>query len=337
MTNKQYHVYGIGAALVDTEIEVQDHELSAFGIEKGLMTLVDEARQETLMAHLEDHLIVARRTSGGSAANSIIAVSCFGGDCYYSCKVADDDNGHFYLADLSAAGVHHPGNGALSEGTTGKCLVLITPDAERTMNTYLGISETIGVANLDLAAVAASHYLYIEGYLVTSDSGKEACIVAREHAEANGTKTALSLSDPGLVTHFRSGLQDMVGDGVDLLFCNREEALAWTGEREMQAVIDAMKASAGAFAITLGARGALVYDGNNLYEIAPTAVTAVDTNGAGDMFAGAFLYGITSGMNYAQAGRLASIAAANVVTQFGPRLHVDQHKTVLESLQNSAR
>lgn len=331
MTNRKYHVYGIGAALVDTEIEVEDKELTAFGIEKGLMTLVDEARQQSLMAQLEDHLVVARRASGGSAANSIIAVSCFGGDCYYSCKVADDENGHFYLADLSAAGVHHPGNGALAKGTTGKCLVLITPDAERTMNTYLGISETISAANLDLDAVAASHYLYIEGYLVTSNSGRKACIVAREHAEENGTKTALSLSDPGLVAHFRSGLKEMIGQGVDLLFCNHEEALAWTGKADLSAAVEMMKAYARTFVITLGARGALTYDGSQVHEIAPTPVTAVDTNGAGDMFAGAFLYGITSGMNYRQAGELASIAAGNVVTQFGPRLHRDQHKTVLES------
>ncbi len=336
MTDKKYHVYGIGAALVDTEIEVEDKELTAFGIEKGLMTLVDETRQQALMAQLADHLVVARRASGGSAANSIIAVSCFGGDCYYSCKVADDDNGHFYLADLSAAGVHHPGNGALSEGTTGKCLVLITPDAERTMNTYLGISETISVDNLDLAAIAASQYLYIEGYLVTSDSGREACIVAREHAEANATKTALSLSDPGLVAHYGSGLREMIGEGVDLLFCNLEEALTWTGEADLEAAAEAIKACARAFAITLGARGALIYDGSRAHEIAPTPVTAVDTNGAGDMFAGAFLYGITSGMNYSQAGQLASIAAGNVVTQFGPRLHRDQHKIVLESWRGRA-
>jgi sugar/nucleoside kinase (ribokinase family) len=334
MAEKKYHVYGIGAALVDTEIEVEDHELIGFGIEKGLMTLVDEERQQTLIEHLEDHLTVARRTSGGSAANSIIALSCFGGKSYYSCKVADDENGRFYLADLAAAGVDHPDGNNLPTGTTGKCLVLITPDAERTMNTYLGISETLGLANLDLSAVTASEFLYLEGYLVTSPTGRTAAIKAREHAEQNGTRTALSLSDPGMVAHFREGLDDMIGEGVDLLFCNREEAMAWTGQSDMVGVIEAMKSTAATFAITLGSEGALIYDGKSIHEIASTPVTAVDTNGAGDMFAGAFLYGITQGFDYAKAGRLASIAAATVVTQFGPRLHIDQHKGILESLQN---
>jgi len=335
MIIKKYHAYGVGAALVDTEIEVEDHELVGFGIEKGLMTLVDEERQETLMEHLQDHLTVARMTSGGSAANSIIALSCFGGNAYYSCKVADDENGRFYLADLAAADVQHPGDHGLPTGTTGKCLVLITPDAERTMNTYLGISESVGVENLDLQAITDSHFLYVEGYLVTSTTGRQAAIVARQHAEQNGTKTAISLSDPGMVAHFRDGLDEMIGDGVDLLFCNRDEAMGWTGENDMDAVIECMKSTAHSFAITLGAKGALIYDGEVLHTIAPTQVTAVDTNGAGDMFAGAFLYGITQGMSYDKAGRLASIAAAAVVAQFGPRLHIGQHQNILDSISGT--
>ena len=332
MANKKYHAYGIGAALVDTEIEVEDHELVSFGIEKGVMTLVDESRQESLVEQLQDHLMLARMTSGGSAANSIIALSCFGGKAYYSCKVADDDNGRFYLADLAAAGVHHPGDHSLPAGTTGKCLVLITPDAERTMNTYLGISASIGIPNLDLTAIAESQFLYVEGYLVTSPTGLQAAIKAREHAEQNGTRTAISLSDPGMVAHFREGLDAIVGDGVDLLFCNRDEAMSWTGEVELPAVIERMKSMADTFAITLGSEGALIFDGEVLHTIAPTKVTAVDTNGAGDMFAGAFLYGITQGMGYDQAGQLASIAAAAVVAQFGPRLPHDQHQGILDSL-----
>ena len=248
--------------------------------------------------------------------------------------MADDENGRFYLADLAAAGVDHPDGNNLPTGTTGKCLVLVTPDAERTMNTYLGISETLGVANLDLSAVTASDFLYLEGYLVTSPTGRAAAIKARQHAEQNGTRTALSLSDPGMVAHFREGLDDMIGQGVDLLFCNREEAMAWTGQSDMVGVVEAMKPTAATFAITLGSEGALIYDGKSVHEIAATPVTAVDTNGAGDMFAGAFLYGITQGFDYTKAGRLASIAAATVVTQFGPRLHIDQHKGILESLQN---
>lgn len=332
---RKYHVYGIGAALVDTEIEVTDNDLSTLGIDKGLMTLVDEARQQKLIENLHHHLTLSRRASGGSAANTIIAVSAFGGKTYYSCKVADDDNGRFYLDDLAAVGVTHPGDHQLPVGTTGKCLVLITPDAERSMNTFLGISETLSIDNLDPQAIGDSEYIYIEGYLVTSPSGRGAAVKAREWAEAKGTKTALSLSDPGMVIHFREGLEEMIGNGVDLLFCNREEALAWTHTQSLDAAAAAIKGSARTFAITLGGDGALVYDGAQLHRIQPWPITAVDTNGAGDMFAGAFLYGLTQGFDFPRAGRLASIAAATVVSQYGPRLHPTQHRGILGKFNNS--
>ena len=164
---KKYHVYGLGAALVDTEVEVNDEFLARAGIEKGLMTLVDEARQHELMEVLERHLVGSRRSSGGSAANSIIAASHFGADAYYSCKVANDDNGHFYLKDIRQAGVDSNFHSDPESGITGKCLVMITPDAERTMNTYLGISERLSHTELNLEALADSEYLYFEGYLVT--------------------------------------------------------------------------------------------------------------------------------------------------------------------------
>lgn len=327
---KQYDVYGLGAALVDTEIEITDAELAAFGIHKGVMTLVDEARQIDLIAHLDNHLVMAKRASGGSAANSIMAIASFGGKAFYSCKVADDDNGRFYLDDLDKAGVIHRENQQLPIGTTGKCLVLITPDAERTMNTYLGISETLCSKNLDLSAISQARYIYTEGYLATSATGRAAAIEGRQHAEQVGTKTAFSLSDPGIVQFFREGLEEMIGERTDLLFCNGDEALGWTGTNHLDAAVERMKKTASTFAITLGAKGALVYDGLKIHNIPATPVTAVDTNGAGDMFAGAFLYGITNGMDYRQAGELASAAAAVVVSQFGPRLAVEQHQLLLD-------
>jgi len=331
---RNYHVCGVGAALVDTEIAVSDRELASFGIDKGLMTLVDEARHQQLLTLLQNHLTVSRKASGGSAANTVIAVSNFGGRAFYSCKVADDDNGHFYLADLAAAGVGYRVNGNLPEGTTGKCLVLITPDAERTMNTFLGISETLAEDDLAPPSIADAEYLYIEGYLVTSETGRRAAIAAREIAEAHGTKTALSLSDPGMVAHFRAGLEDMVGNGVDLLFCNREEALGWSNTRSLDMAVEKMSAFATQFAITLGADGALIYDGSELHTIPPYIVTTVDSNGAGDMFAGALLYGITHGFDFPSAGKLASVAAATVVSQYGPRLHPEQHRGILETFRH---
>jgi sugar/nucleoside kinase (ribokinase family) len=326
---KQYKVYGIGNALVDTEIQVEDAELASMGVEKGLMTLVDASRQQELVDQLRDHLVAASRASGGSAANTLIAVSRFGGSAFYSCKVANDDNGDFYLADLEAAGVAHNWNCTRGEGITGRCLVLISPDAERSMSTYLGISESLAPSELSPPAIKDSEYLYIEGYLVTSPTGRAAAIQAREIAEANGIATALSFSDPGMVEFFREGLGEMLGEnGVDLLFCNEAEALGWAKSDSLDDAVTALKQVSRRFAVTLGARGALLFDGDKLLEIPAASADAVDTNGAGDMFAGAFLYAITHGEDFDTAGRFASLAAASVVSRYGPRLSASEHDAV---------
>jgi sugar/nucleoside kinase (ribokinase family) len=328
---KRYKVYGLGNALVDTEIQVEDDELQQMGVEKGLMTLVDGDKQQGMVHYLRNHMITANRASGGSAANTVIAATRFGGTGFYSCKVANDDNGDFYLADLEAAGVEHNWVGARENGTTGRCLVLISPDAERSMNTYLGISETMATTELSAAAIADSEYLYIEGYLVTSDTSRTAAVEARKLAEAAGVKTAISFSDPGMVEFFRDGLMDMVGEnGVDLMFCNEAEALGWAGTDELAVAVESIKQVARSFAITLGANGALVFDGESEIRIDAHNVEAVDTNGAGDMFAGAFLYAITHGHDYRTAGEFASLASAKVVSRFGPRLSSSEHDELFQ-------
>lgn len=324
---QRFHIYGLGAALVDTEIEVSDAFLEQADIQKGLMTLVDEVRQSELLALMESHQVGSKRASGGSACNSIIAASYFGAKTYYSCKVANDDNGRFFQHDTQLAGVTTP-DMPLPDGTTGKCLVMITPDAERTMNTYLGISETLSVNELNTDAIAQSDYIYLEGYLVTSVTGKAAAIKAREIAEQHQVKTAISLSDPGMVQYFKDGLQEMIGQQVDLLFCNRDEALGWTGETDIDAAAEKLKTSARTFAITLGAEGSLIFDGQSLTRVSGESAHAIDTNGAGDMFAGAFLYAITHGYSYTDAARLANKAAAKVVSQYGPRLQPEQHAEI---------
>lgn len=328
-----YHVYGIGAALVDTEIEVSDQDLVAMNVDKGVMTLVDEERQHQLLEYLEGHLVHANRASGGSAANSIIAASYFGANAFYSCKVADDENGHFYLDDIRAAGVDSNFSSGREVGITGKCLVMITPDAERSMNTFLGISETLSSSELNVDAITQSDYVYLEGYLVTSPTGRQAAIETKKVAEQNGTLTAISLSDPGMVEFFKDGLLEMIGDGVDLLFCNEAEAKGWAGTDQLDEAIETLKKTAARFAVTLGKKGALVFDGEQLITIDPYPVNAIDTNGAGDMFAGAFLYAITHGYSYAEAGKLASRAAAEVVSDWGPRLPKEKHAQLLEILQ----
>ena len=322
---KKYKAYGIGAALVDTEIKVQDRELAQMNVEKGLMTLVDQDRRGELLGHLEGHLVKASHASGGSAGNSMIASAQFGGPTFMSCKVANDADGDIYIADLEAAGVDHCLNGERAAGTTGKCLVLITPDAERSMNTFLGISETLSTEQLDATAIADSEYLYIEGYLVTSPTGRAAAVKAREIAEAAGVKTSLSFSDPGMVEFFRDGMAEIIGERVDLVFCNEAEALGWAQSDNLEVAVEKLKQVANSFVITRGAEGALTFDGTEHSDIPPHRVHAVDTNGAGDMFAGAFLYAITRGEDFPTAGRFASLAAGKIVANYGPRLPAEEY------------
>lgn len=326
-----FDIYGIGAALVDTEIEATDQQLVDWGIDKGVMTLVDEVRQRQLLNAMGDHLVGAARASGGSAANTIIGASYLGAKTAYACRVADDDNGHFYLKDMRDAGVHLSQSliSTLPAGVSGKCLVMITPDAERTMNTFLGASELLSESDIDADALIQSRYVYLEGYLVTSNTGRPAAIHARKLAEQHGVKTAMSLSDPAMVQFFREGLLAMIGNGVDLLFCNKEEALGFTGCTELNQAVIALKQYARSFAITLGAEGALLFDGETLIEVAGVPAKAIDTNGAGDMFAGAFLYALNQGWAFERAGQLANRAAAKVVAQYGPRLSAEAYRELL--------
>ena len=322
---KKYHVYGIGNALVDMEFEVTEQWLSDNAVTKGIMTLVDQKRQDELTKALD--VFKARKCCGGSAANTIIAVSQYGGDSYYSCKVSNDEIGDFYYSDLKNEGVSTNLGDQRPDGVTGKCLVLVTPDADRTMNTYLGITETIGESELKEDELLNSDYLYIEGYLVSSATGKKAAIKARKFAQSNGIKTALTFSDPAMVNFFRDGLIEMLGNTpVDLLFCNEEEAREFTDMPDLNDAIDVLKKFAHNFAITVGPKGALVYERetDTLHEIPTKEVTPIDTNGAGDLFAGSFLYALTHGRNFQDAGRLACAASSELVTKFGARLSKDE-------------
>jgi sugar/nucleoside kinase (ribokinase family) len=239
--------------------------------------------------------------------------------------VGNDELGKFYLQDLRACGLHTNEHGGEKEvGITGKCLVFVTPDADRTMNTFLGITGEISERELVPSAIANADYLYLEGYLVTSPTAKAAAIKGREIAQAAGVKTALSLSDPNMAIFFREGLLEMIGKGLDFVFANESEALTISGSEEIESAIAYFKTIAKGFAITRGASGSLIYDGENLLEIDPHPVQAIDTVGAGDMYAGAFLYGITHGMGYKGAGNLASLAAARVVSTFGARLQTEE-------------
>ncbi|CAF3162873.1 unnamed protein product [Rotaria socialis] len=326
---KLYCVYGLGAALLDIEFNVTENDLATMNIVKGAMTLVDQTRQNNLNKHFAGSLENATRTISGSIANSIIAIAQFGGRTFFSCKVGDDNNGRCYLDALQAAEVNFDIDGSLANGITGTCLVMITPDAERSLNTFLGANELLSEHSIIQNAIQNSDYLYFEAYLVTSESRLAAAIRASEIARQNGVKIALSLSDPEIVNQFRHSLRQILGNGVDLVFCNRCEALSWAQADDLEIAIDKLKEISHTFAITLGAQGALIYDGTEIHTIEPCEVQVVSTSGAGDMFAGAFLYGITKGFDFPTAGKLACVAAAAVVASYGPRLTKLEQQTIL--------
>lgn len=326
---KHYDVYGVGNALVDIEFELTIPELEGLGVAKGVMTLMDEQQQESIVDQLGG--LETNRGSGGSAANTVIAVSQFGGSSFYSCRVGDDELGRFYIQDLIKAGVSTNINPEfMKQGITGKCLVFVTPDADRTMNTFLGASADVAPEDVDVTAIELSEYLYIEGYLVSGESTKAAALYAIEEARKMDTKVALSLSDPNMVRFFRAQLDELIGRGVDLLFANEDEAMQMAAADSINDALEFLKTIADNFVVTRGPKGAIVYDGKRQIDIGAVPVKAIDTVGAGDMFAGAFLYGITNGMSYEMAGSLAASASGVLVASFGPRLTAAQTRRLLD-------
>lgn len=312
-----YDVYGIGNALVDVEYSLNTADLAQLGIDKGVMTLVDAERQTKLMTALSAHEV--HRSAGGSAANTVIAVSQFGGRGFYSCRIGDDELGNGYADDLRANGVDSNAREQRDHGDTGRCLVFVTPDADRTMQTYLGITGELGPDAVAPDALRAARWLYVEGYLATSPSARTAVCQARAIAAEAGVPTAISLSDPNIVQHFGVELREMIGDGVDFIFANEDEALGMSGATSIDGAMEWLRGVTTAFAVTRGARGALIHDGVQTLEVPAQRVTPLDTVGAGDMFAGAFLHARGQGCTAAEAGRFANAAAARMIQEYGPR------------------
>ena len=317
-SGRSYDVYGLGNALVDMEYRVDDAFLARHGIAKGHMTLVEE----DVLHRLTDDLTERphERMSGGSAANTVMAVQGFGGSALYSCKVASDDVGRHFLDDLASAGVATNANAGASDGLTGRCIVLVTDDAERSMNTFLGVSRSLGVAEMDEAALAGSGALYIEGYLSAQPPSLEAALRTRQLAEEFGVPAAISLSDPSMVTYFGDQLQSLLGNGVRWLFCNEEEALTWAGSDRLDLAIAELKDIGRTCFITLGRQGSVSVANGQRREVPGFAVEAIDTTGAGDIYAGACLHGLQLGMAEPQAARFGNYAAAALVRQYGARL-----------------
>tara|TARA_B100001287_G_scaffold134708_1_gene113400 strand:- start:661 stop:1653 length:993 start_codon:yes stop_codon:yes gene_type:complete len=319
---KKYNVFGIGNALVDCVYMVDDKFLDDNNIEKGLMTLVDEKKQKSIIEKIKNFDSVIQ--SGGSVTNSVYTLSQLGGSGYVSVLVAEDEFGKIYLSDLKNSNVSTGGTTyTTGDGMTGTCLVLTTPDAERTMNTCLSISSNFSIKNINLVDLKSSEYLYIEGYLVTSDVAMEAVHQSIEFSSKNDVKIALTFSDLAMVKYFKDNFKSILNNKVDLLFCNEDEAKTFSGYDTLEDSIKYLGKLSATLVVTLGKNGSLIYHNGEKIIIDPYPTKAVDTVGAGDTFAGAFLYGITNGLSLKKSGELASLLSSKVVSKIGPRLEKD--------------
>ena len=309
-------VLGVGNALVDIQARVEDALLPDLGIGKGIMTLVDDSRQADVLGSLGGRPL--HRCAGGSAANTIVALADFGGSAGYVGKVGDDEVGRFFLNEMRDLGITIDVQPA--DAPTGTCAVLITEDAQRTMLTNLGASAALSESDIHDGLIQQAAYVYIEGYLLTGEATKAAAYKAMDVAKQCGSKVALTASDPFLVDMIRDEIWELITGPVDLFFCNELEAKSLTGESDPIACAAKIHDHAENVALTLGEKGSLVMHGGEAFPIEGVSIDAVDSTGAGDMYAGAMLYGITHGMSWRQAGHLASHAAARIVMQMGARL-----------------
>ena len=327
-----YDVYGIGNALVDMEYVVEDSYLQDYGITKGHMNLVDESRIEELTDSLEG--LMQKRMCGGSAANTVYAVQGLGGATFYSCNVSGDEIGSYFISEMDAAGVHTNPQDPDMIGKSGRCLILITNDAERSMHSFLGVSHELGVDDINLEALKRSQYVYIEGYLASSNTAITAAVLAREAAQEADVLTSLTLSDPSIVDNYHAALKNMLGNGVHQLFCNEKEALAWASTDRLDIAANELKDIAPFVNITLGKNGSLVVAPDGRRQAPGFDVPAIDTTGAGDMYAGACLYVLTHGGSPIAAAKFANYAAAQMVTIVGARLATSKNYASLHASFN---
>ncbi len=312
-----YDVFGVGNALVDIQAKIDDSVLDDLKIEKGIMTLVDDSRQANVLGTLSGRSL--HRCAGGSAANTVVALADFGATAAFVGKVGSDEVGNFFLQDMRELGIAI-NVAPTATAPTGTCAVLITDDAQRTMLTNLGASATLTESDIHEETIKAAKYVYVEGYLLTGETTKAAAYRAMALAKSNGVKVAFTASDPFLVDMIRDEIWELITGPVDLFFCNQQEAISLTGESDPIACAAKIHQHAENVALTLGERGSIVMHGGESFPVEGVPVAAVDTTGAGDMYAGALLYGITNGMSWRQAGHLASHAAARIVGQMGARL-----------------
>ncbi len=299
-----------------------DDFLPEHDLVKGSMTLIETDRAVELYGALSG----AVEMSGGSAANTVVGVASFGGSAAYIGKVDDDDLGQVFGHDMRAVGVGFVGGGNAQEVPTGRCIIVVTPDAERTMNTYLGVSSTLSVADLDESVIADGQMLYMEGYLFDRDDAKAAFRRAAEIAHEHGRTVSLTLSDSFCVDRHREDFRKLVENSVDLLFGNEDELLSLYELESFDDAVAALRTDCSLAAITRGAEGCVIVTPQELITVAAVPVDkVVDTTGAGDLFAAGFMFGYTNGADLAECGRLGAIAAAEVISHVGPRPLVELH------------
>jgi sugar/nucleoside kinase (ribokinase family) len=312
-----YDVVGIGNALVDVIAHANDEFIGNHGLVKGSMTLVDTDRALELYRALGS----AIEMSGGSAANTMCGVASFGGRAAYIGKVnAADDLGQVFGHDLRAVGVSFHGGPSDAAVPTGRSIIVVTPDAERTMNTYLGVSALLSPDDLDTDVIAQGAVLYMEGYLFDRDEAKAAFRLAARTAHAHGRMVSLTLSDSFCVNRHRDDFRALVCDEVDILFGNRDELMSLYETDTFDEAVSAVRAECGLTVCTIGAAGCLVISADEVVQVPAQPVAMVlDTTGAGDLFAAGFLYGYTRDLPLAECAHLGSIAAAEVISHVGPR------------------
>jgi len=314
--DKSYDVVGIGNAIVDVLVQADDDLIDNFELTKGTMALVDEAQAERLYASVGPGL----ETSGGSAANTLAGVAQLGGRAGFIGRVRNDQLGGIFTHDIRSVGARFDTPAATEGPSTARCLILVTPDAQRTMCTYLGASVGLDPADLDLDMVAQAKVLYLEGYLWDSDEAKAAFITAAEVARAHGGEVALSLSDAFCVERHRESFQELVDGHVDILFANEMEITALYKANSFEEAADQVRGRCKLAALTRSEQGSLVLNGAGTHSVAPFQLgPLLDTTGAGDLYAAGFLHAYTQGQAVDACGRLGSLCAGQVVTQLGPR------------------
>ena len=309
-------VIGIGNALVDVLSHADESLLARQGLVKGTMHLVDEARAAALYEAMGPGV----EMSGGSAANTVVGVASFGGRAHYVGKVRDDQLGEVFGHDLRATGVGYDTPRATSGPPTGRCLILVTPDAQRTMGTFLGASVRFGPDDIDKGLIARGKILYLEGYLFDPPAAQEAFRAAASIAHAAGRKVALTLSDPFCVDRHRDAFLDLVEHHIDIVFANEAEICALYQVRDFDGALARVRGHCEVAALTRSVKGSVLVADGQVHAVRADPVEAVvDTTGAGDLYAAGVLYGLSQGLDLPTCGRLGSLAAAEVIAHVGAR------------------